>query len=428
MDKLESLPVDKSLRALIAWVLYDWAIASFSVVVQTFVFASYFTKSVAVNEIKGSSEWGLTLGLSGLVIAFGGPLLGAIADHKGHKKVWIGFFYLLCLISTALLWFIKPNPNYVVPALFLVALGTIGSEFSFIFYNALLPTLAPKKSIGTWSGIGWGAGYVGGMICLVLTLFLFIDPIFSFISIDPSDAKPLRASFLLTAGWIGLFAIPLFLYTPDVIKKDHSLKTALFLGLTQLKNSIKDIYKYRYLVRFLIARMFYTDGLTTLFLFGGVYAAGTFNMDAESILIFGIVLNVAAGLGAVAFAYLDDKVGSKNVIVTSLICLIILASFLLNIQSQNLFWIFGSLLGLFVGPLQSSSRAYMAKVTPAEKMNQMFGLFALSGKATGFLGPLFVSFATYFTQSQRLGISILVPFLLIGLILVWNIPSEKEVT
>lgn len=411
---------------LFFWALYDWASSAFASLIQTFVFASYFTSSVASNEIKGSYEWGFALGLSGIIIAIGGPILGAIADHKGNRKGWMSIFYLLCLISTALLWYVKPESSYVPIALILVSLGTIGSEFAFIFYNATLPDLVPKKNIGTWSGIGWGMGYFGGMMCLVLALLAFINQQQSWWMLNESSAEPVRAVFLLTAAWYGLFALPFFIFTPSPEGKKQTLSNAISLGLNQLKNSIKEIHHYRHLVRFLIARMIYTDGLTTLFLFGGVYAAGTFHMTPHEVLLFAIALNVTAGLGAFAFAWMDDFIGSRTVIIISLICLTIVTAVLLSVESINMFWTFGILLGVFVGPLQSSSRALMAKVTPKEKQNQMFGLFAFSGKATGFLGPLFVSFMTYMTSSQREGISILIPFFLCGLLLILKVPSEEK--
>lgn len=411
---------------LISWTFYDWANSAFATLIQTFIFASYFTSQVAPNEIIGSSEWGLASGIAGIVIAFGGPILGAIADHKGNHKRWMSIFYLLCFVSTALLWFVTPQSSQVTLALVLVSLGTIGSEFAFIFYNAMLPNLTTKKNVGTWSGIGWGMGYVGGMLCLIIALLAFINQQHSWWLLNDHNAEPVRATFLLAALWYGLFALPLFLFIPTQKAKHASLGKAIKLGLSQLKNSILQIYHYRHLVEFLIARMIFTDGLTTLFLFGGVYAAGTFHMPPHDVLLFAIALNVTAGLGAFAFAWLDDYIGSKTVIIISLISLSIVTACILIVTSKSLFWFFGLLLGIFVGPLQASSRSLMAKVTPKEKQNQMFGLFAFSGKATGFLGPLFVSLMTYWTASQRGGISILILFFVIGLLLMLKVPSEEQ--
>lgn len=409
--------LEASKLTLISWAFYDWANSSFATLIQTFIFASYFTSRVASNNIQGSSEWGLTLGLSGIVIALSGPILGAIADHKGSRKGWMSIFYLLCLFSTALLWYVKPNPSYVPMALILVSLGTIGSELAFIFYNAMLPDITSKNNVGTWSGIGWGMGYIGGMTCLILVLLAFNNQEASWWRLDENSAAPIRASFLLTAAWYGLFALPLFIFAPSPVGKKKSLLEAVRLGLDQLKTSFKHLHQYKDLTLFLLARMIYTDGLTTLFLFGGVYASGTFHMSPHEVLIFAIALNITAGVGAFAFAWMDDLLGSKNVIIISLTSLIIITISLLSVTSLQLFWIFGMLLGLFVGPLQSSSRSLMAKITPKEKQNQMFGLFAFSGKATGFLGPLFVSLLTYWTSSQRWGISTLVPFFIIGLLI-----------
>lgn len=411
---------------LVFWALYDWANSSFATLIQTFIFASYFTGRVAPNKIQGSYEWGLALGISGIMIAFGGPIIGAIADHKGNRKGWMSIFYLLCFVSTALLWYVQPESSYIPMALILVSLGTIGSEFAFIFYNAMLPDITSKNNVGTWSGIGWGMGYIGGMVCLILALLAFNNQEASWWILDESSAEPVRATFLLTAAWYGLFALPLFIFTPHSPSKKESLLSAIRLGLNQLKTSIQHIYHYRHLVWFLIARMIYTDGLTTLFLFGGVYAAGTFQMSPHDVLIFAVALNIAAGFGAFAFAWLDDFLGSKMVIIISLICLTVATLFMISVTSLKLFWTFGLMLGLFVGPLQASSRALMAKVTPKEKQNQMFGLFAFSGKATGFLGPLFVGLVTYWTANQRLGISTLVPFFIVGLLLLLKVPSEKN--
>ena len=286
----EKQEIKSSKFTLIAWALYDWGSSAYATLIQTFIFASYFTRNVAANEIQGSYEWGLALGFSGLIIALGGPLLGAMADHKGNRKGWMSIFYILCFVSTALLWFVKPDATYVPMALILVGLGTIGSELAFIFYNAMLPDLAPEKKLGMWSGVGWSMGYFGGMACLILVLMAFFNQQNSWLRLNESLAEPARASFLLTALWYGLFGLPLFLLTPTPVAKKESLVKALHLGMDQLKNSVMQIHHYRHLVKFLIARMIYTDGLTTLFLFGGVYAAGTFKMSPHDVLIFAIAL------------------------------------------------------------------------------------------------------------------------------------------
>jgi len=412
--------------SLISWALYDAGSSAFATLIQTFLFAAYFTRAVAPSEIEGSSAWGFSLGVAGVIIAVGGPILGAIADHKGDRKGWLFIFYLLSFFAIACMWFVKPNPAYMTLGLILIALSTIGSEFAYIFYSAMLPALTSKKNVGTWSGIGWGTGYLGGMICLILALLAFLNDQNSWFHLDPLDAAPERAAFLLAAIWYGLFAIPLFIFTPNQSTAPQTFSKAIQLGFKQLKNSIVNIRHYRHLFWFLFSRMIFTDGLTTLFLFGGVYAAGAFDMSSHDVLLFGVALNITAGIGAFAFAWLDDMIGSKPVILISLVCLTLCTIGMLLSQTLTEFWISGLTLGAFVGPLQSSCRALLAKVTPPDKINQMFGLLTFSGKATGFMGPFFVSLITYWTASQRWGIAVIIPFFVVGLLMMLKVPSEKN--
>jgi UMF1 family MFS transporter len=329
-------------------------------------------------------------------------------------------------VATALLWLVKPAPDYAWLALLLVGLGTLGSEFAFIFYNAMLPGLAGPKHVGKWSGWGWSIGYVGGVACLIIALFIFIQKGSHWFGLDPASAEPVRATFPLVSIWYLLFALPLFLATPDTRGTGKSLFRATRDGMRQLRDSIRHVRRYSHIVRFLIARVFYIDGLATLFAFGGVYAAGTFNMNEQEILLFGIALNITAGLGAAAFAWIDDWIGSKQAILLALIGLIVLGTFVLVVETPALFWIFGLLLGIFVGPAQAASRSFLARVAPEPLRNEMFGLFALSGKVTSFLGPLLVGWGTYLSGSQRVGMSTIIIFFIIGFLLMLTVPATKN--
>jgi UMF1 family MFS transporter len=406
--------------------MFDWANSSFASVIQTFVFAAYFTRQVAANKTVASAQWGMAISLAALLVAFGGPILGAIADQNGRRKPWIASFSLLCIAATGLLWFIKPDPVYAMHALLLVAAGTVGFEFASIFYNAMLPSLAPAGTVGRWSGWGWGAGYLGGLACLAVALVALIRPETAWIKLGSSQAENIRATFLLVAGWYLLFSLPLLLFTPDERRDRLPLAEMVKRGWAQLLASLRHVRSYRQIVRFLIARMVYIDGLATLFAFGGVYAAGTFAMNEQQILLFGIGMNVTAGLGAAAFAFLDDRLGGKAIILLSLLGLIISGGLILIVSSPLLFWTFGLLLGIFVGPAQASSRSYLARVAPEHLQNEMFGLFALSGKATSFFGPLVVGWLTLFTGSQRLGMSGILAFFLVGGLLMLTVPPDRR--
>ncbi|MCI0410380.1 MAG: MFS transporter [Acidobacteria bacterium] len=416
-----------STTGLVSWAFYDWASSAFATVIQTFVFAAYFTRHVAENETVGSVQWGNTLSAAAIVVAIGGPILGAMADQGGRRKPWIGTFTALCVGATALLWFVRPSLEYVWLALFLVWLGTIGEEFAAIFYNAMLPSLVGPERLGRWSGWAWGLGYAGGLASLVVALFAFVRAEHPWFSLDRTAAEHVRATFLLVAAWYLLFAMPLFLCTPDGRGTGKGLARAARDGLRQLSDSIRQVRRYKDIIRFLIARMIYIDGLATVFAFGGVYAAGTFKMTEEEVLIFGIALNVTAGLGAASFAWLDDWIGGKRTILVSLVGLIVPAALILLVQSPTLFWVFGLLLGVFVGPVQAASRSFLARVAPAPLLTEMFGLYALSGKATAFLGPLFVGWLTYLSGSQRIGMSTVIVFFILGFLLMLSVPSDRKI-
>lgn len=413
--------------ALFAWAFYDFANSAFATVVETFVFPAYFTRQIAASEAAGTSQWGLMLGLAGIAVALGGPILGAAADQSGRRKPWLLAFTLLCAAATGLLWFITPASGQVLPALLLVGLGILGAEFAVIFYNALLPDLAGAARIGRWSGWGWALGYGGGLLCLLLTLFVLVRPDPPLLPLDPASAEPVRASFVLVALWLLVFSLPIFLFVREPPGSGKGFGRAVRDGLAQLGRTLREARRYGDLWRFLIARMIYIDGLATLFSFGGVYAAGAFDMSAEEVLLFGIALNVTAGIGAAAFAWIDDRLGAKRTILLALIGLILPSAAILFVREEALFWTLGLILGIFVGPAQAASRSYLARMAPPALVTEMFGLFALSGKATAFLGPFLVSGLTWASGSQRVGMSAILAFFVIGFALMLTVPADRPV-
>lgn len=408
---------------LISWAIYDWANSAFAALIQTFVFAAYFVKSVAINDATGSAQWGTITGLSAFVVALMSPIFGAIADHSGGRKIWLGCFTLLCIIPTLLMWYVLPSPDSVSLALWTVGIGAIGAEGAYIFYNAMLPELATPGQVGRWSGWGWGMGYAGGMAALILALLAFINGSSAWFQLDEATAAPARATFVLAAVWYAVFCLPLFLFTPRSPSTGKPMTIAAREGVIQLWTFLKEIRKYRDIVRFLIAKMFYIDGLATLFAFGGIYAATTFGMEQNEVLQFGIAMNVTAGLGAALFAPVDDKIGSKAVILLSIVGLIIPGTFAIMATEKSQFWILGLLMCLFVGPIQSSSRALMARIAPPHMRRQMFGFYMLSGKATAFFGPLLYGWVTYMTGSLRWGMSTIILLLLLGGALMITFPK-----
>jgi UMF1 family MFS transporter len=403
-------------RALFSWCLFDWANSAFPTVITTFVFATYFTTTVAESTIAGTAAWGHAQSLAALIIALLGPALGAIADRGGRRKPWLLAFTALCVAACVGLWFTQPERGDVIWALTFVVLGTVGFEIGMVFYNALLPEIAAPERLGRLSGWGWGMGYAGGLACLSVALVGFIQTDAPWFGLAAGTAEPVQATTLLVAAWVSLFALPLFLWTPDKPRGERTLE-ALRNGLVTLVNTLCNIRRYAQTARFLLARMIYIDGLNTLFAFGGIYAAGTFGMALEEVILFGIAINVTAGIGAACFAWLDDNIGPKRTILIALGGLIWFGGALLLASGKVWFWALALPLGLFVGPAQAASRSFMARLAPPHMRAEMFGLFAFSGKVTAFLGPLFLAWATLAFDSQRAGMATIIVFLAVGFVL-----------
>ncbi len=418
--------INKSKRQLISWAFYDWANGAYACIIGTFVYAAYFVNSVAPNKTEGMSLWGMAIGISGLCIAFGSPVLGAIADQGGNRKRWLALFTSICITSIASMYFVQPKPQYVALGLILIGFAATASDYSYVFYNAMLPELASREKIGRWSGWGWSLGYFGGVLSLLLCLLFIRNKQTLWGSLDDSSEQAIRICFVFVSLWYLTFALPLFLFTPrDKAKLPMTPLQLISKSFGQLKQSFIEVHSHFDIYRFLIARMIYTDALVTLFAFGGVYAAAAFSLNIQEVILFGILLNISGGIGACSFAFLDDKFGGKTIIITSLCCLLFTGSMTLMAQTKTQFWYWGITIGLFVGPAQASSRSYLARMTPKELIHQMFGFFALSSKATAFLGPFSVSGIAYLTGSLKAGMSCILILLLAGLLLMLNVKNDK---
>lgn len=407
------------LRSVTAWCVYDWGNSTFPAIVLTFVFAPYFTQAVAADPMQGSAEWGRTISISALVIAVLSPILGAFSDKAGRRKPWLAAFSLLAILGVAGMWFVRPMMSDAWLALTLLAIANVGFELGVVFYNSMLPGFVPNRLLGRISGWGWGAGYAGGLVSLGIALLWLVQPETPPFGLDKAAAEHIRAVMPLAAIWFAFFALPIFFFTPDEPATGRPAGQVLREGLREIFGTLRTIRRYPAVAWFLLAHMLYIDGINTIFLFGGIYAAETFRMDMIEVLQFGIALNVTAGIGAAAFAWLDDWIGARRVIAIALVALLLTAAAILLTESKVWFWGFGLLLGTFFGPVQSASRSLMARLAPEGMHSQMFGLYSLTGKATAFLGPALFSLAVTLTASQRVGMATVLPFLVIGLLLLW---------
>jgi UMF1 family MFS transporter len=413
-------------RVLFAWCLFDWANSPFPTVIVTFVFAAYFTQGIVGDTVRGTALWGYAMAASGLTVALTGPILGAIADASGRRKPWLFWCSVVTIGGGLLLWYATPDPSNALWVLACVAAANAAFELGMVFYNAMLPDLAGRGRLGRLSGWGWSLGYAGGLVCLVVALFGFVEAEPPPFGLDPAQAEHVRAVAPLAALWFAAFAWPLFAFVPEPPAKGLSAGTALRQGVVLLRDTLRDHRRYRVIFHFLIARMFYIDGLNTLFAFGGIYAAGTFGMDLARVIAFGIALNVTAGLGAFGFAWVDDLLGAKRTLVISIIGLTVACGAALAAPSETWFWIAALVLGIFIGPTQSASRSMMARLAPPERDTEMFGLFALSGRVTAFAGPALVGWVTLVFASQRAGMATILVFFAVGLILLLPLPDPDR--
>lgn len=423
---MSASPARPDRRVVLSWSLYDFASSAFNTLVVTFIYSTFFTRFIAPDEVTGTGLWSIGITVTGLVLALLSPWLGAMADRGGYRKRFLVVAALTCITTTALLFL--PQQGEVVVALVLFTVANIAFEMSYVFYNAFLPDIAPPERIGRISGYGWALGYGGGLLCLVIALVVFVQPETPPFGLSKDTGAPVRATNLLTAVWMLLFSLPIFFLVKESARPAPvSTRALLRQATTQIVDTFHAVRRYRAVFWLLLAHMVYNDGLTTIFAFGGIYAQGTFGFTTEEIILFGIVLNVAAGVGAFAFGFLDDKLGGKRTIVISLVGLFAAALLAVVTTSRTGFWIAAVGVGILSGPNQSASRSLMGRLVPPDKENEFFGFFALSGKATSFLGPLLLGQLTLAFGSQRAGVAVVLAFFAVGLLLLARVHEAEGI-
>ena len=410
-------------RTILAWCLYDFANSAFTTLVVTFIYAAFFTKVIAPDEVTGTWLWSRSVSITAIAVALLSPFLGALADRGGYRKRFLGFFTLTAVLGTTLLY--TAMPGEVIKALFWFTVANIAFEMGGVFYNAFLPDIAPPDRIGRVSGYGWALGYVGGLSALGLALVGFVDAETPWFGFSKEGYEHIRATNLLVAGWFAVFSLPLFLWVRERPPRPGATGAPLADSARRLVRTLREIRRYPDIFRLLVARLFYADGLNTIFAFGGIYAAGTFGFTFEELLFFGLVLNVAAGAGAFGLGFVDDWLGGKRTIQISLLGFIAATVTALLTGRRALFWAAGLLIGLCGGPNQAASRSLMGRFVPADKKNEFYGLFAFSGKATAFMGPFLLGELTRLFASQRAGMAVVLVFFVTGLAVVRRVDEER---
>ncbi|GBD32288.1 hypothetical protein HRbin33_01252 [bacterium HR33] len=410
-------------KTIVSWCMFDWANSAFTTLVVTFVYSTYFTQAIAPDQVTGTALWSRAVGASGILIALLSPILGAAADRGSRRKQFLAASTAACVLATAALTFVKPGPDHAVAlALLLFVVANVGFEVGMVFYNAFLPSIASPDRIGRVSGWGWGVGYVGGLLCLIVALVGFVQPEEPWFGLSRAEGFNVRATNLLVAFWFALFSLPLFVF----LREESAPGRRWNVGETfrEIRQTLRQVRRYREVAKFLLARMIYNDGLVTVWAFGGIYAAGTFGMPLSEVIVFGIVLNVVAGLGALLFGFVDDKIGSKKTVMITLAALGSAVLLAVWAPTKTWLWVAGFLIGIFGGPNQAASRSFMGRIVPERHRAEFFGFYAFSGKITSFLGPLILGAVAQAAGSQRAGVATVFGFFLMGAILLATVREE----
>ena len=423
-------------RTIFSWSLYDFANQPFTTITITFIYSTFFASTIFLgSEEAGVAAWGKAITISSLIVAFLSPIMGVIADRGGYRKLFLIFWTWVCILFSFLLYF--PLPGDVFKALLFFCIANIGFEMGGVFLNAYLPEIAPKNKIGRISGYGWSFGYIGGLLALA-ACFVFL--VFPENPINPltgnvfnkNSFEHIRIINVIIAIWLAVFSIPTFLIVKSNKKISKERDDLISKSFFELKKTILEIKKYKEILRFLFARIIYNDALITVIAFGGPYAYTQFGFDMDTngkLMIFAIVLNIFAGIGAFLIGFIDDYIGGKRTIqLTNLGFIIALTIAFLAPSLENgeiYFWISGILIGVFMGPNQAASRSLMGRLIPENKENEFYGFFAFSGKATAFLGPLLFTVVITYTDSMRISLLMLAFLFLIGMILLKKLKDPQ---
>jgi UMF1 family MFS transporter len=429
-------------KGIWGWMLFDWAAQPFFTVVTTFIFGPYFVARLASDETVGQAWWAYGVAASGFIIAILSPVLGAIADKTGPRKPWIAAFAVLKIVALLSLWWAAPGSS-LLWVITMFTLATVAAEFSTVFNDSMMSRLVSSKDIGRISNVAWGLGYLGGMIVLIFVVAVLaaspetgktiagISP-----GIDIAAGEDARLTGPIAAIWYLVFILPMFMFTPDS-QRGEPTTSAVRDGLADLRDTVKEVRKQPGIFRFLVARMIYQDGVNALLALGAPFAAGMFAWQTTEMGLYGIILNVVAIFGCMVAGSLDARYGSKRIVLFC-VALLLLATIgivstgpgytafgLVELSTADSGGFFGTaaelayigyglLIGIAFGPVQASSRSYMARSVPPSETGRYFGIYALAGRATSFLAPFVVANVTLWSGSSRLGMAMIIPFFLVG--------------
>jgi len=447
-----AVQVGSTARGRISWVLFEWARNPYVLVITIYIYATYFTRDIVGDPVRGQAMWAAIQGYAGLAVAVVAPFLGAMADAGGRRKPWVAAFAIVLAGSTAALWFGLPGGGGLGLTGIAIAVGlaNLAYDGSLVFHGAMLPSLVPERVIGRWSGLGYALGNLAGIVLLTFVLVFIYLPDQPLFGLDKAAHEHERFAGPLCALWFVAFSIPFFLWTPDRAAARLPVGIAVRQGLSSVVGTVKRLKNYRNVAAFLGVRMIYNDALNVMLSFGGIYAAGVFHWGATESALYGILLSIFAALGGFLGGRLADRIGTKRTLQLSLGVMMVAALLSLGFAPDRLFFVFPYVPGTRVADLPffatapeifyiatimliavclvatyANSRAMMARIAPQERMTEFFGLYALSGEASAFAAPLAVAAATQLSGSQQWGMAVIVAFLAAGFVGLFFVREER---
>ena len=398
--------------------MYDFAHSAFGTLVVTFIFSAYYAQAIHADPIEGAIWWTRAVNASAIITALMMPVVGAMGDFGGLKKRFLLVATAVCVVLTATLFRMGPGDAWAAALLFVGA--SVAYESLQSLSNAFLPEISTRENMGRISGLGWGLGYFGGLLCLIPALGMVTG------WLPEEGGLNVRATNLLAAGWLLVFSVPLFLFLRERQPRHHaSVVEYVRRGFGRIGETARDLPRYRQAIRFLIARLVYNDGLMTAFTMAAIYAGAEFGMETADLLVLGIVVNATAGASAIGFGFVQDRIGGKRTIAITLVLLVVAVALAWFARDLPMFWAAAILLGLMVGPNQAASRALLGSFVPRSKQGELFGFYAFSGRLASVLGPLSYGIILGATESHRWAIASIIVFLVAGLLLLMRVDEEE---
>nr|WP_131849140.1 MFS transporter [Baia soyae] len=413
-------------KVIRSWALYDWANSAFATTIIAAVMPTFFSDTAAKGLDPGTATayWGYTDSIASLFVLLLSPILGAIADASGSKKIFLRFFTYMGAISCLLMFTIGAG-NWLWASL-LICIGTIAFSGGNVFYDAFLTDIAPPEKRDYVSSVGYSYGYIGGGILLAAHLYFILNAE----TFGVTTTTATQISLASVGVWWFLFAIPLFRNVPE--KKIATEKRSAWqwtrIGFQDVRHTLSKITKYPELIKFLIAFWFFNDGINTIIKMATIY--GKEIGIGTTHLITALLLTQFIGFpSTLLFGKIAEKVGSKVTLFITLFTYLILVCIGYYMQSAMHFYILAGLVGLVQGGSQAISRSIFSRMVPVYHNTEFFGFFSLTGKCASILGPFVFALVGQLSGSSRLGILSLVFFFVVGIILLFrvNIPKgEKE--